>query len=166
MYLCVILNLSFIILKGLRCCVANIFPFSSLFLFKLLSVVFLLRCAVLVSPTGIVKLSSYPQRGLQNHSITSCIEVASHLLCSDYTVIRGMGTSGNVEYRCWPSYSQQGCVLSVHSAREAAYICNSHSQCNSFTLSGQKTWTGMWCRRWSRRVLWSKRKVLDLFQPA
>nr|XP_019940788.1 PREDICTED: extracellular tyrosine-protein kinase PKDCC [Paralichthys olivaceus] len=60
----------------------------------------------------------------------------------DYTVIRGMGTSGNVEYRCWPSYSQQGCVLSVHSAKEAAYICNSHSQCNSFTLTGQKTWTG------------------------
>ncbi|KAG7238481.1 hypothetical protein INR49_030754 [Caranx melampygus] len=60
----------------------------------------------------------------------------------DYTVMRGMGTSGNVEYRCWPSYSQQGCVLSVHSAREAAHICNSHSQCNSFTLTGQKTWTG------------------------
>ncbi|XP_022606480.1 extracellular tyrosine-protein kinase PKDCC [Seriola dumerili] len=60
----------------------------------------------------------------------------------DYTVMRGMGTSGNVEYSCWPSYSQQGCVLSVHSAREAAYICNSHSQCNSFTLTGQKTWTG------------------------
>uniref|UniRef100_A0A3Q0TAB5 Extracellular tyrosine-protein kinase PKDCC n=1 Tax=Amphilophus citrinellus TaxID=61819 RepID=A0A3Q0TAB5_AMPCI len=59
-----------------------------------------------------------------------------------YTVMRGMGTSGNVEYRCWPSYSQQGCVLSVHSAREAAHICNSHSQCNSFTLTGQKTWTG------------------------
>uniref|UniRef100_A0A3Q3WTI8 Uncharacterized protein n=1 Tax=Mola mola TaxID=94237 RepID=A0A3Q3WTI8_MOLML len=60
------------------------------------------------------------------------------------SIIRGksMGTSGNVDYRCWPSYSQQGCVLSVHSAREAAYICNSHSQCNSFTLSGQKTWTG------------------------
>ncbi|XP_060918734.1 extracellular tyrosine-protein kinase PKDCC [Labrus mixtus] len=60
----------------------------------------------------------------------------------DYTVMQGMGTSGNVEYRCWPSYSQQGCMLSVHSAREAAYICNSHSQCNSFTLTGQKTWTG------------------------
>ncbi|XP_073339856.1 extracellular tyrosine-protein kinase PKDCC [Pagrus major] len=60
----------------------------------------------------------------------------------DYTVMRGMGTSGNVEYRCWPSYSQQGCVLSVHSAREAALICNSHSQCSSFTLTGQKTWTG------------------------
>ncbi|TDG98896.1 hypothetical protein EPR50_G00204810 [Perca flavescens] len=60
----------------------------------------------------------------------------------DYTVMRGMGTSGNAEYHCWPSYSQQGCVLSVHSGREAAYICNSHSQCNSFTLTGQKTWTG------------------------
>ncbi|XP_042356682.1 extracellular tyrosine-protein kinase PKDCC [Plectropomus leopardus] len=60
----------------------------------------------------------------------------------DYTVMRGMGTSGNAEYRCWPSYSQQGCVLSVHSAKEAAHICNSHSQCNSFTLTGQKTWTG------------------------
>ncbi|XP_014843349.1 PREDICTED: extracellular tyrosine-protein kinase PKDCC [Poecilia mexicana] len=60
----------------------------------------------------------------------------------DYTVMRDMSTSGNGEYRCWPSYSQQGCVLSVHSAREAAHICNSHSQCSSFTLTGQKTWTG------------------------
>ncbi|KAF7660234.1 hypothetical protein LDENG_00285720 [Lucifuga dentata] len=60
----------------------------------------------------------------------------------DYTVMRGMGTLGNVEYRCWPSYSQQGCVLSVHSAREAASICNSHSQCTGFSLTGHKTWTG------------------------
>lgn len=60
----------------------------------------------------------------------------------DFTVMRGMGTSGNAEYRCWPSYSQEGCVLSVHSAREGALICNSHSQCNSFTLTGRKTWTG------------------------
>ncbi|KAM8833927.1 extracellular tyrosine-protein kinase PKDCC [Synchiropus picturatus] len=63
-------------------------------------------------------------------------------ITKDYTVMRGMATSGNVDYRCWPSYSQQGCVLSVHSAKEAAHICNSHSQCTSFTLSGQKTWTG------------------------
>uniref|UniRef100_A0A3Q2ZZB2 Protein kinase domain containing, cytoplasmic n=2 Tax=Kryptolebias marmoratus TaxID=37003 RepID=A0A3Q2ZZB2_KRYMA len=60
----------------------------------------------------------------------------------DYTAVRGMGTSGNVEYRCWPSYSQQGCVLSVHSAREAAHICNSHPQCGSFALTAQRTWTG------------------------
>nr|XP_057946300.1 extracellular tyrosine-protein kinase PKDCC [Doryrhamphus excisus]XP_057946301.1 extracellular tyrosine-protein kinase PKDCC [Doryrhamphus excisus] len=63
-------------------------------------------------------------------------------LLADYSVMSNMTTSGNAEYRCWPSYSQHGCVLSVHSAREAAYICNSHSQCSSFTLSGQKTWTG------------------------
>ncbi|KAM9842268.1 extracellular tyrosine-protein kinase PKDCC [Aulostomus maculatus] len=63
-------------------------------------------------------------------------------IIKDYTVMRGMATSGNVEYRCWPSYSQQGCVLSVHSAREAAHVCNSHSQCTSFSLTGQKTWTG------------------------
>ncbi|XP_077477318.1 extracellular tyrosine-protein kinase PKDCC [Stigmatopora argus] len=60
----------------------------------------------------------------------------------DYNVTRGMTTSGDEDYRCWPSYSQQGCVLSVHSATEAAHICNSHSQCTSFTLTGQKTWAG------------------------
>lgn len=67
---------------------------------------------------------------------------SSPLRRSDYTVVPGAGTSGNVDYRCWPSHSQQGCVLSVHSAREAAHICNSHSQCNSFTLTGRRTWTG------------------------
>ncbi|XP_003962728.3 extracellular tyrosine-protein kinase PKDCC [Takifugu rubripes] len=61
---------------------------------------------------------------------------------TDYTVMPGTGASGSVDYRCWPSYSQQGCVLSVHSAREAAFICSSHPQCSSFTLTGQKTWTG------------------------
>uniref|UniRef100_A0A3B4FY33 Protein kinase domain containing, cytoplasmic b n=1 Tax=Pundamilia nyererei TaxID=303518 RepID=A0A3B4FY33_9CICH len=57
------------------------------------------------------------------------LENLSPSIIRDHTVMRGMGTSGNVEYRCWPSCSQQGCVLSVHS-------------CNSFTLTGQKTWTG------------------------
>ncbi|KAL6105610.1 uncharacterized protein ACO6RY_07105 [Pungitius sinensis] len=63
-------------------------------------------------------------------------------IIGDYAVMRGMGASGDAAYRCWPSYSQQGCVLSVHGAREAAFICNSHSQCSSFTLTGRKTWTG------------------------
>lgn len=94
-------------------------------------------------PPGIIELSSYHQGVLRTLSATACIQVASPLLLwLDYTLMRGMGTSGNVDYRCWPSYSQQGCVLSVHSAKEAAYICNSHSQCNSFTLTGQTTWTG------------------------
>lgn len=62
-------------------------------------------------------------------------------LLSDYVVKRGVVVSGG-QYRCWPSYSPEGCVLSVHSPREAAHICNSHSQCTSFSLSGHRTWTG------------------------
>uniref|UniRef100_A0A8C2EH96 Extracellular tyrosine-protein kinase PKDCC n=1 Tax=Cyprinus carpio TaxID=7962 RepID=A0A8C2EH96_CYPCA len=60
----------------------------------------------------------------------------------DYAVLKGMRSVANMEYRCWPSYKQQGCVLSVHSAREAALICSSHPQCTSFSLSSEKTWTG------------------------
>ncbi|CAB1334875.1 unnamed protein product [Coregonus sp. 'balchen'] len=60
----------------------------------------------------------------------------------DYAVMKGMSTSGNMEYRCWPSYNHQGCVLSVHNAKEAAFICNSLPQCTSFSLSDQRTWTG------------------------
>ncbi|XP_052010026.1 extracellular tyrosine-protein kinase PKDCC-like [Xyrauchen texanus] len=60
----------------------------------------------------------------------------------DYAVLKGMRSVGNMEYRCWPSYNQQGCVLSVHSAKEAALICSSHPQCTSFSLSKEKTWTG------------------------
>ncbi|XP_016400101.1 extracellular tyrosine-protein kinase PKDCC-like [Sinocyclocheilus rhinocerous] len=60
----------------------------------------------------------------------------------DYAVLKGMRSVADMEYRCWPSYNQQGCVLSVHSAREAALICSSHPQCTSFSLSSEKTWTG------------------------
>ncbi|XP_058605580.1 extracellular tyrosine-protein kinase PKDCC isoform X2 [Onychostoma macrolepis] len=60
----------------------------------------------------------------------------------DYAVLKGMRSVANMEYRCWPSYNHQGCVLSVHTAREAALICSSHPQCTSFSLSSEKTWTG------------------------
>ncbi|XP_031436763.1 extracellular tyrosine-protein kinase PKDCC isoform X1 [Clupea harengus] len=63
-------------------------------------------------------------------------------LIREYTSMRGVSSAGNVDYRCWPSYNQQGCVLSVHSTREAAAICHSHPQCTSFSLRGQRTWTG------------------------
>ncbi|KAG9268111.1 extracellular tyrosine-protein kinase PKDCC-like [Astyanax mexicanus] len=60
----------------------------------------------------------------------------------DYAVVRGVKTAGDMDYRCWPSYEQQACVLSVHNALEAAHICSSHPQCTSFSLSRQRTWTG------------------------
>ncbi|TRY59677.1 hypothetical protein DNTS_027413 [Danionella cerebrum] len=64
-------------------------------------------------------------------------------IAKDYAVLKGVQSAGNVEYRCWPSYRQHGCVLSVHSAREAALICSSHPDCTSFSLSSQHTtWTG------------------------
>ncbi|XP_062326248.1 extracellular tyrosine-protein kinase PKDCC [Osmerus eperlanus] len=63
-------------------------------------------------------------------------------LLRDYSVMRGVRTSGDVGYRCWGSYSHQGCLLSVQSPREAALLCSSQSHCTSFSLSQQKTWTG------------------------
>uniref|UniRef100_A0A8C8AA12 FAM69 protein-kinase domain-containing protein n=1 Tax=Otus sunia TaxID=257818 RepID=A0A8C8AA12_9STRI len=46
------------------------------------------------------------------------------------------------DYKCWPSYSHLGCLLSVHGAEEAAAICNSQSQCQSFIVTQRRTWTG------------------------
>ncbi|XP_018621759.1 extracellular tyrosine-protein kinase PKDCC [Scleropages formosus] len=45
-------------------------------------------------------------------------------------------------YRCWPSYQHEGCLLSVFSVREAIDVCESHSQCRAFVMTNQTTWTG------------------------
>lgn len=45
----------------------------------LICILIVRRCTVSVSPPGIIKLSSYPQRALQNLSVASCFEVASPL---------------------------------------------------------------------------------------
>ncbi|KAG9481488.1 hypothetical protein GDO78_010617 [Eleutherodactylus coqui] len=61
----------------------------------------------------------------------------------DYNVLRGFrmnDTDGN--FRCWPSYNHKGCLLSVHSAAEAAEFCNGRPQCRNFVISQQRTWTG------------------------
>uniref|UniRef100_A0A8B9DVJ9 FAM69 protein-kinase domain-containing protein n=1 Tax=Anser cygnoides TaxID=8845 RepID=A0A8B9DVJ9_ANSCY len=57
------------------------------------------------------------------------------------------------DYKCWPSYSHLGCLLSVHSPEEAAAICNSQSQCQSFIVTQQRTWTGELGRRSGDRGL-------------
>lgn len=78
---------------------------------------------------------SYPQ---------SFLHEPNHLsLYPDYTVLRGFRmnhTDG--DFRCWPSYNHQGCLLSVHSVAEAAEFCNSRPQCRNFIMSQQRTWTG------------------------
>ncbi|KFU97013.1 Protein kinase domain-containing protein, cytoplasmic, partial [Pterocles gutturalis] len=60
----------------------------------------------------------------------------------DYISVKGFRAAEGEDYKCWPSYSHLGCLLSVHSAEEAAAICNSQSQCRSFIITQQKTWTG------------------------
>ncbi|XP_073690764.1 extracellular tyrosine-protein kinase PKDCC [Garra rufa] len=45
-------------------------------------------------------------------------------------------------YRCWPSYQHDGCLLSVFSADEAIDVCESHAQCRAFVMTNQSTWTG------------------------
>ncbi|KAF4083940.1 hypothetical protein AMELA_G00123140 [Ameiurus melas] len=75
------------------------------------------------------------------HVYKSGLSMPSSVI-KDYAVLKGMGTSGNKEYKCWPTYNHQRCMLSVHSAVEAAHICSSHPQCTSFSVSHQKTWTG------------------------
>ncbi|XP_069787250.1 extracellular tyrosine-protein kinase PKDCC isoform X2 [Narcine bancroftii] len=45
-------------------------------------------------------------------------------------------------YRCWPSYHHEGCLLSVYDINEAMEICDNHSQCHAFVLTNQTTWTG------------------------
>ncbi|XP_055986550.1 extracellular tyrosine-protein kinase PKDCC [Sorex fumeus] len=46
------------------------------------------------------------------------------------------------DYRCWPSYRHDGCLLSVFDVAEAARVCDGHAQCRAFVLTNQTTWTG------------------------
>uniref|UniRef100_A0A8C3JPK0 Protein kinase domain-containing protein n=1 Tax=Calidris pygmaea TaxID=425635 RepID=A0A8C3JPK0_9CHAR len=64
------------------------------------------------------------------------------LLLKDYISLKGFRTVEGEDYKCWPSYSHLGCLLSVHGAEEAAAICNSQLQCQSFIITQQRTWTG------------------------
>ncbi|XP_069714505.1 extracellular tyrosine-protein kinase PKDCC-like [Phaenicophaeus curvirostris] len=64
------------------------------------------------------------------------------LLLKDYFSLKGFRMAEREDYKCWPSYSHLGCLLSVHGAEEAAAICNSQSQCQSFIITQQRTWTG------------------------
>ncbi|XP_031448736.1 extracellular tyrosine-protein kinase PKDCC-like [Phasianus colchicus] len=64
------------------------------------------------------------------------------LLLKDYISLQGFRTEEAEAYKCWPSYSHLGCLLSVHSPEEAAAICSSQPQCQSFIITQQRTWTG------------------------
>ncbi|XP_073434333.1 extracellular tyrosine-protein kinase PKDCC-like [Dendrobates tinctorius] len=72
----------------------------------------------------------------------------------NFTVLRGFrmrDTDG--EFRCWPSYNHQGCLLSVYSAAEAADFCNSRPQCHNFVIGEQRTWTGRYLTAFTKNSL-------------
>uniref|UniRef100_A0A8C5IKD6 Protein kinase domain-containing protein n=1 Tax=Junco hyemalis TaxID=40217 RepID=A0A8C5IKD6_JUNHY len=64
------------------------------------------------------------------------------LLLKDYVSLKGFRTVEGEGHKCWPSYSHLGCLLSIHSAEEAAAICNSQLHCHSFIVTQHRTWTG------------------------
>ncbi|XP_078419460.1 extracellular tyrosine-protein kinase PKDCC-like [Cetorhinus maximus] len=69
------------------------------------------------------------------------------LLCeimnaTDYKIFEGFRIQDNSDYKCWPSYNHRGCLLSVHNREEAAAICHSQQQCQSFIFTQQTTWLG------------------------
>ncbi|XP_041070132.1 extracellular tyrosine-protein kinase PKDCC-like [Carcharodon carcharias] len=60
----------------------------------------------------------------------------------DYKIFEGFRIQDNSDYKCWPSYNHRGCLLSVHNREEAAAICHSQQQCQSFIFTQQTTWLG------------------------
>ncbi|XP_053139898.1 extracellular tyrosine-protein kinase PKDCC-like [Hemicordylus capensis] len=60
----------------------------------------------------------------------------------EYIALKGFYSADTEDYKCWLSYSNLGCVLSVHNAEEAAAICSSHPQCRHFIITPRRTWTG------------------------
>ncbi|XP_046885713.1 extracellular tyrosine-protein kinase PKDCC [Hypomesus transpacificus] len=60
---------------------------------------------------------------------------------ADYKRVADASIPGE-NYRCWPSYEHEGCLLSVFSVTEAIGVCESHAKCRAFVLTNQTTWTG------------------------
>ncbi|GCB73781.1 hypothetical protein scyTo_0002863 [Scyliorhinus torazame] len=60
----------------------------------------------------------------------------------DYKIFEGFRIQDHSDYKCWPSYNHQGCLLSVYNKEEAATICHSQQQCQSFIFTQRTTWLG------------------------
>lgn len=69
------------------------------------------------------------------------LQNSSNINISEYKQIH-KATVQDENYRCWPSYHHEYCLLSVFDIREAISICDNHSQCSAFVLTNQKSWTG------------------------
>ncbi|XP_068108398.1 extracellular tyrosine-protein kinase PKDCC-like [Hyperolius riggenbachi] len=74
----------------------------------------------------------------------SGMELNQDVHLKEFEVQRGFRINDTLidDFRCWPSYKHQGCVLSMHSVAEAAEFCNSRHRCRSFVIGQHRTWTG------------------------
>ncbi|XP_075719370.1 extracellular tyrosine-protein kinase PKDCC [Rhinoderma darwinii] len=69
------------------------------------------------------------------------------------------------DYRCWPSYHHNGCLLSVFDINEAIEVCEGHSQCKAFIWTNQTTWTGrqlVFFKTGSRNLVSGQNKITYL----
>ncbi|KAM4607389.1 extracellular tyrosine-protein kinase PKDCC [Polymixia lowei] len=65
----------------------------------------------------------------------------SHTHTADYREVLDSSIPEQ-NYRCWPSFQHDACLLSVFSLQEAVRVCESHAHCTAFVLTNQRTWTG------------------------
>ncbi|XP_041121908.1 extracellular tyrosine-protein kinase PKDCC-like [Polyodon spathula] len=92
--------------------------------------------------SGINKTMEAFQEILYLYKSGQYLQNVSSSILKDYILLKGFRMKESNDYKCWPSYKQQSCLLSVHNTKEAAGICNSHSQCQGFSVDQQRTWTG------------------------
>ncbi|KAF5893054.1 extracellular tyrosine-protein kinase PKDCC-like, partial [Clarias magur] len=64
----------------------------------------------------------------------------THINKIKYKQIEDVSIPGE-NYRCWPSYQHDRCMLSVYNVDEAIGVCESHAQCRAFIMTNQSTWT-------------------------
>ncbi|XP_056147402.1 extracellular tyrosine-protein kinase PKDCC [Lampris incognitus] len=78
---------------------------------------------------------------LQLYKTGRYLQNNTHTHTADYRGLLDVSVAGE-DYRCWPSYQHDSCLLSVFSLQEAVSVCESHAHCKAFVLTNQTTWTG------------------------
>ncbi|MGH0118906.1 UNVERIFIED_CONTAM: hypothetical protein FKN15_055460 [Acipenser sinensis] len=76
----------------------------------------------------------------ESHAQCHAFVLTNQTTWTEYKRVVGASIASD-NYRCWPSYNHEGCLLSVFSIQEAMDVCESHAQCHAFVLTNQTTWT-------------------------
>ncbi|XP_069810432.1 extracellular tyrosine-protein kinase PKDCC [Dendropsophus ebraccatus] len=90
---------------------------------------------------GIDETSAQFEKVLYLYKSGAYLSNATHVPKAEYRPVEDVSIVDE-DYRCWPSYHHNGCLLSVFDINEAIEVCESHSQCQAFIWTNQTTWTG------------------------